>query len=55
MSVSAARIIKLIDIDSDPDLRKQFKDKIPVLFIDDVEICRYKLNRKKLIRHLAAE
>ena len=55
MPVSKNGIIKLIDIDSDPDLKKRFNDQIPVLFVDGVEICHYKLNQKKLIRHLAAD
>ena len=55
MPASKTGIIKLIDIDSDPDLKKRFNDKIPVLFVDDVEICHFRLNQEKLIRHLAAE
>ena len=55
MVVSKTRTIKLVDIDSDPDLKKRFNDKIPVLFVDGVEICHYKLNQKKLIRYLAAD
>lgn len=55
MSVSNTGTIKLVDIDSDPDLKKRFNDQIPVLFVDGVEICHYKLHQKKLIRHLAAD
>lgn len=55
MPVSKTGTIKLVDIDTDPDLKKRFNDKIPVLFVDDVEICHYKLNRKRLIRHLPAD
>ena len=47
--------IKLVDIDNDPDLKKRFNNQIPVLFVDDVEICHYKLNKKNLLRFLAAE
>ncbi|MFT5426497.1 MAG: hypothetical protein ACI9ZT_001438 [Gammaproteobacteria bacterium] len=55
MAISKVGTIKLVDIDSDPDLKKRFNDQIPVLFVDDVEICHYKLNQKKLIRHLEAD
>ena len=55
MAVSKAKTIKLVDIDNDPALKKRFNDQIPVLFVDDVEICHYKLNKKKLLRFLAAE
>ena len=55
MSVSKTETIKLVDIDNDPDLIKRFNNQIPVLFVDDVEICHYKLNKKKLLRFLAAE
>ncbi len=47
--------IKLVDIDNDPDLKKRFNNQIPVLFVDDVEICHYKLNKNNLLRFLAAE
>jgi hypothetical protein len=55
MPVSKTGIIKLVDIESDPDLKKRFNEQIPVLYVDDVEICHYKLNQKKLIRYLASE
>ena len=55
LAVSKTGMIKLVDIDNDPDLTKRFNDQIPVLFVDDAEICHYKLNTKKLLRFLAAE
>ncbi len=55
MALSKTGTIKLVDIDNDPDLTKRFNDQIPVLFVDDVEICHYKLNKKKLLRFFAAE
>ncbi|MCK5669341.1 MAG: glutaredoxin family protein, partial [Gammaproteobacteria bacterium] len=45
MALSKTGTIKLVDIDNDPDLTKRFNDQIPVLFVDDVEICHYKLNK----------
>ncbi len=55
MAMSIKGTIKLVDIDNDPDLNKRFNNQIPVLFVDDVEICHYKLNKKNLLRFLAAE
>ena len=55
MTLSKTGTIKLVDIDNDPDLKKRFNNQIPVLFVDDVEICHYKLNKKNLLRFLAAE
>lgn len=55
MAVPGAETIKLIDIDNDPVLKKRYNDQIPVLFVNDVEICHYKLNKKKLLRFLAAK
>lgn len=55
MVVSKTGTIKLVYIDNDPVLTKRFNDQIPVLFVDDIEICHYKLNKKKLLRFLAAE
>lgn len=55
MAMSIKGTIKLVDIDNDPDLKKRFNNQIPVLFVDDVEICHYKLNKKNLLRFLAAE
>ena len=55
MAVAKTGTIKLVDIDNDTNLTKRFNDQIPVLFVDDVEICHYKLNKKKLLRFFAAE
>ncbi len=47
--------IKVIDIDNDPSLKKRYHDQIPVLFVNDVEICHHRLNKKRLIRFLDSE
>lgn len=36
--------LHLVDIDLDPDLRATFNDKVPVLMLGDVELCRYFLD-----------
>lgn len=46
--------ITMVDIDNDPYLAKRFNDLVPVLFVNDIEICHYKLNKKRLLRFLAS-
>ena len=48
-------VIKVIDIDNDPGLKKRYHDKIPVLFVNDVEICHHRLNKKRLLKFLDSE
>ena len=47
--------IVMVDIDKDPDLAKRFNNMVPVLFVNDIEICHYKLNKKRLLRILGSE
>ena len=42
--------VKVVDVDSDPDLRRQFGLKVPVLLLDGSVICHYTLNSKELLR-----
>jgi len=45
--------VKIIDVDSDPDLVRQFGLKVPVLLLDGSVICHYTLNSKELLRLVA--
>jgi hypothetical protein len=47
--------ITMVDIDKDPELARRFNDLVPVLFVNDIEICHYKLNKKQLLRILGSE
>jgi hypothetical protein len=49
MNLTQLESITMVDIDSNPDLAKRFNKLIPVLFVNDVEICHYKLNKKQLL------
>lgn len=49
MDLAQKDTITMVDIDKDPDLAKRFKDIVPVLFVNDIEICHYKLNKKRLL------
>jgi thioredoxin-like negative regulator of GroEL len=42
--------IAIIDVDSDPELARQFGLKVPVLLLDGSVICHYTLNSKELLR-----
>jgi Glutaredoxin-like domain (DUF836) len=44
--------VTLIDVDSDPDLVRQFGLKVPVLLLDGSVICHYTLNSQELLRLL---
>ena len=42
--------VAIVDVDSDPDLARQFGLKVPVLLLDGSVICHYTLNSKELLR-----
>jgi glutaredoxin len=41
-------LIKIIDIDADDKLRLRYNELVPVLFINDKEVCRYYFDENKL-------
>jgi len=45
--------VKIVDVDSDPDLARQFGLKVPVLMLDGSVVCHYTLNSKELLRLVA--
>jgi len=55
MDLAQKVAITMVDIDENPDLAKRFKDIVPVLFVNDIEICHYKLNKKRLLMILGSE
>jgi len=42
--------VRVVDVDSDPELTRQFGLKVPVLLLDGSVICHYTLNSKELLR-----
>jgi hypothetical protein len=42
--------VSVVDVDSDPELTRQFGLKVPVLLLDGSPICHYTLNSKELLR-----
>lgn len=55
MQLAQMGSITMVDIDKDPELAKRFNDLVPVLFVNDMEICHYKLNKKRLLKILRFE
>ncbi|HEU5138220.1 MAG TPA: glutaredoxin family protein [Steroidobacteraceae bacterium] len=44
--------VTVVDVDSHPELVRQFGLKVPVLLLDGSVICHYTLNSKELLRLL---
>ena len=42
--------VTVLDVDSDPELVRQFGLKVPVLLLDGSVICHYTLNSHELLR-----
>ncbi|HEX6504776.1 MAG TPA: glutaredoxin family protein [Terriglobales bacterium] len=42
-----------IDVDSDEDLRRQFTDEVPVVFIDGRKAFKYRMDEREFLRKLA--
>ena len=43
-----------IDVDTDDDLRRQFTDEVPVIFIDGRKAFKYRMDEKEFLRRLAS-
>ena len=42
-----------IDVDSDEELRRQFTDEVPVVFIDGRKAFKYHMDEREFLRKLA--
>jgi glutaredoxin len=43
-----------IDVDSDADLRRQFNDQVPVVFIDGHKAFKYRMDEQEFLRKIAS-
>lgn len=43
-----------VDVDSDDQLRRQFTDEVPVVFIDGRKAFKYRLDEHEFLRKLAS-
>ena len=42
-----------VDVDSDEQLRRQFTDEVPVVFIDGHKAFKYRMDEREFLRKLA--
>jgi glutaredoxin len=42
-----------VDVDADLDLRRQFNDEVPVVFIDGRKAFKYRMDEQEFLRKLA--
>jgi len=43
-----------VDVDSDDQLRRQFTDEVPVIFIDGRKAFKYRMDEHEFLRRLAS-
>jgi hypothetical protein len=48
----AAAQVNVVDVESDPELKRKFGDRIPVVLFDDDFVCAYRLDLERVRRHL---
>jgi len=46
--------LEVVDVDSDPQLKRRHGLDVPVLLLDGLVVCRHRLDLKELTRLLAA-
>ena len=46
--------LREIDVDSDNDIRRQFNDEVPVVFIDGRKAFKYRMDEREFLRKLAS-
>ena len=44
--------IDLVDVDGDPELTRRYGLHVPVLLLDDTQVCRHRLDSEELTRLL---
>jgi glutaredoxin len=42
-----------IDVDTDPELRRQYNDEVPVVFINGRKAFKYRMDEREFLRKLA--
>ena len=43
-----------VDVDTDQDLRRQYSDEVPVVFIDGRKAFKYRMTEQEFVRKLAS-
>ena len=44
-----------VDVDTDPELKARFGDEVPVLFLDDRKVAKYRVDVSRLRRTLESQ
>jgi glutaredoxin len=45
---------QVVDVDMDSDLRRQYNDEVPVVFIDGRKAFKYRMDEREFLRRLAS-
>lgn len=45
--------VVVVDVDTDPALRRRFGERVPVLAHDDTELCHYRLALERVTAYLS--
>jgi len=45
-------LLEVVDVDSDPQLKRRYGLEVPVLLLDGTVVCRHRLDLKELTRLL---
>jgi len=43
-----------VDVDSDPELRRQYNDQVPVVFINGRKAFKYRMDEQEFLRKIAS-
>lgn len=43
-----------VDVDADPELRRQYNDQVPVVFINGRKAFKYRMDEQEFLRKLAS-
>ncbi len=43
-----------VDVDTDPELRRQYNDQVPVVFINGRKAFKYRMDEQEFLRRLAS-
>jgi glutaredoxin len=43
---------RMVDVDSDPDLHRQFTDEVPVVFINGKKAFKYRMDERDFLRRI---
>lgn len=51
--LEAAFEVRVVDVDSDPDLAARYGEEVPVIEVDGRKAFKYRVSRRELLRRLA--